>query len=71
MNVEFTEELESILNQFTLRFHDILKAEITKYLLALNEEYSKVFLQFLDKLDNSFKSKLLKYVFISFINITH
>lgn len=70
MNVEFTEELESILNQLTLRFHDILKSEISKYLLAVNTEYSKVSLQFLEKLDNSFKSKLLKYELIFFINIT-
>lgn len=62
MNAEFTEDLEGILIQLSLKFHDILKVEISNSLLAVNGEYSKVFLQFLDKLDNSFKSKLLKYV---------
>lgn len=60
MNVELTEELETVLVHLTLKFHDILKDEISKYLLGVHEEYSKIFLQFLDKLDNGFKSKLLK-----------
>ncbi|CAH1958670.1 unnamed protein product [Acanthoscelides obtectus] len=66
LSLEFSEGLLNLINDVSLNHEDILIQELTTY-LSNTEDNLKISLQFLERVNNDLKSKLLRYTFILYI----
>ncbi|XP_018576677.1 uncharacterized protein LOC108915189 isoform X2 [Anoplophora glabripennis] len=57
--IEYSDQLQQLLNDFSIKFSENVLEELTQSLLQKGS-YSKVFLQFVDGLNMDFKEKLLR-----------
>ncbi|KAJ8926995.1 hypothetical protein NQ314_020556 [Rhamnusium bicolor] len=63
LTLDYSDQLQEVLNEFSVKYSDILLEELTKTLLS-TESQSKVFLQFVTGLNTDFKTKMFrKFIF--------
>ncbi|CAH1162981.1 unnamed protein product [Phaedon cochleariae] len=58
--VEFSDQFQSIYNEFCQRYSNILMEELTNVILNTKTDYTRVFLQYLNESETNFKSKLFR-----------